>query len=104
LAQGREWPAIVACAGVSGAPPGTHLRTRFTAGLSGKDGAFKHILAGFDANSVIIHLDDLDQGLQVGLSKRHRSGGERLTHAPAEPLNERGIDPDSRSNMGYGGP
>jgi hypothetical protein len=48
---------------LSGAPPSTHLRTRFTGRLSGKDGAFEHILTAFDANVTIVNLDDVDKGL-----------------------------------------
>src|SRR5258708_2283289 len=88
---------------LSGAPPSTHLRTRFTGGLPGKDGALKHILAAFDADAVIVHLDDVDERLQVGLSERHRSGGELLTHTAAESVDERGIDADCRSNIRLGG-
>src|SRR5262245_31420954 len=61
-------------------------------GPSGKDGAFKYVLTAFDANLVVVHLDDVDEGLQVGLSERHRASGELLTHTTAEPLNERGIN------------
>src|SRR5262249_11702811 len=74
--------------------PHTHLRTRFTGGLSGKDSAFKHVLAAFDANEAIVHLDGLDEGLQVGLSERHRTRGELLAHAAAEALNECRINAD----------
>ena len=31
------------------------------AALSGKDGAFQHILAAFDANLVVVDLDDIDE-------------------------------------------
>src|SRR6266851_7363185 len=81
----------------------THLRTRFTGGLPGKDGALKHVLAAFDADAVVVHLDDVNEGLQVGLSERHRSGGELLTHTAAESVDERGIDADCRSNIELGG-
>ena len=52
---------------------------------------------------MVVDLDDVDERLQIGLSERHRSGGELLTHAAAEPLNERGIDADGRSNLRLGG-
>src|SRR5262249_8475070 len=87
----------------SGAPPSTHLRTRFTRSLAGKDCAFEHILAASDANLVIVHLDDVDEGLQVGLSERHRTRGELLTHTAAESLNECGINADCRSDVRLGG-
>src|SRR5262245_18567970 len=87
----------------SGAPPSTHLRTRFMGGPSGKDGAFKYVLTAFDANLVVVHLDDVDEGLQVGLSQRHRASRELLTHTTAEPLNERGINADLRRYMRLGG-
>src|SRR5260221_12675223 len=86
-----------------GAPPSTHLRTRFTGGLPGKDGALKHVLAAFDADAVVVHLDDVNERLQVGLSERHRSGGELLTHTAAESLDERRVDADCRSNIELGG-
>src|SRR5262249_34585932 len=70
---GRHQNSAIALS--SGAPPSTHLRTKFTGGLSGKDSGFKHILAAFDANAVVVHLDHLDERLQVGLSKWHRSSG-----------------------------
>jgi len=36
---------------------------------------------------VIIDLDEVDEGLQIGLSERYRSVRELLPHAPTEPLN-----------------
>src|SRR5260370_20826942 len=81
----------------------TCRRTRFIGCLPGKDGALKHILAAFDACAVAVHLDDVNEGLQVGLSERHRSGGELLTHTAAESLDERRVDADCRSNIELGG-
>src|SRR5258707_9099309 len=103
------WPvsaenfAAITFAAAEGAPPSTHLRTRFTGGLPGKDGALKHVLAAFDADAVVVHLDDVNEGLQVGLSERHRSGGELLTHTAAESVDERRVDADCRSNIELGG-
>ncbi|HEV8406355.1 MAG TPA: hypothetical protein VGQ34_00340 [Sphingomicrobium sp.] len=36
---------------------------------------------------MIIDLDEVDEGLQIGLSERYRSVRELLPHAPTEPLN-----------------
>jgi hypothetical protein len=74
-----------------GAPPSTHLRTRF-GGLSGHDSSLKHVLTTHNPNTVIIDLDEVDVGPQIGFSERYRSVRELLPHAPTEPLNERGID------------
>src|SRR3954452_4356520 len=84
---------------LSGAPLSTHLRTSFACGLSGKDGVLKNILAALDAYLMVVHLDDLDEGLQVRFPKGHRSAGELLTHATTEPLHKRRIDTDERNSM-----
>src|SRR5262245_63335561 len=81
----------------SGAPPSTHLRTRFIGGLSNKDGAFQQLFAASDANVVIVDLDGVNKRLQVRLSEWHRSNSELLAHATAEPLNERRINANFRS-------
>src|SRR5260221_6648663 len=87
---------------LSGAPPSTHLRTRFTGGLPGKDGALKHVLAAFDADAVVVHLDDVNEVLQVGLSEPHRSCGGLLTHTAAESADDRVIATECTSNIELG--
>jgi hypothetical protein len=62
-----------------------------TRGLSGKDSAFKHILAAFDANAVVVHLDHLDERLQVGLAP------PQVEHATFLPVADNGF---SRSGLG----
>ena len=40
-------------------------------GPTGQDSAFKHVLAGFDADLGIIDLNHIDKRLQIGLPERH---------------------------------
>src|ERR1700704_1029072 len=86
---------------LSGAPPSTHLRTRF-GGLSGHDSSLKHVLTTHNPNTVIIDLDEVDEGLQIGLSERYRSVRELLPPPATEPVNERGIDADCGGNLNLG--
>jgi len=46
---------------LSGAPPSTHLRTRF-GGLSGHDSSLKHVLTTHNPNTVIVDLDEAPDG------------------------------------------
>jgi hypothetical protein len=81
VALGPDWPLLeldcdfndilVRSFVLTGAPPSTHLRTRDGAGPTGQDGAFKHVLAAFDADLGIIDLNHIDKRLQIGLPERH---------------------------------
>jgi hypothetical protein len=82
----------------NGAPPSTHLRTKFD-GLRGKDRAFEDLFAAFDANLIVVDLDDIDQRLQVGFAEGYRSRRELLSHAATEALDECGIDLDVGTNL-----
>ena len=64
----------------SGAPLSTHLRTPSLTVLASHDGSFKHVLATYDPNLAVMHLDDIDKRAHIGLPKWHRPGGEMLLH------------------------
>ena len=80
----------------SGAPLSTHLRTPSLTVLASHDGSFKHVLATFDPNLAVMHLDDIDKRAHIGLPKWHRPGGEMLSHQTTKALDQRGVDLDLR--------
>ena len=43
--------------------------------------SFEHVFAAFDTDLGIVDLDHADEGLQIGLAERYRSGGKVLTYA-----------------------
>ena len=42
---------------------------------AGEDRSFEHVFAPFDADLGIVDLNHVDQGLQISLAERNRSGG-----------------------------
>lgn len=59
---------------------------------AGQNRSFEHVFAAFDADLGIVDLDHLDEGLQICLTERNRSGGKVLAHAVTELLKQCGID------------
>src|SRR6516162_3211248 len=86
----------------SGAPFSTHLRTPSFPVLAREDRLLKEVLASLDPDLSVVHFDAVDEGMQVGLPKRHGTGAEVLTHQPAEALDQGRIDPNPRSRMRLG--
>ena len=54
----------------------------------------EQVLAPLDPDPGVVHLDAVDQALQVGLAERHRSVLEVFGYYAAEPLDEGGINPN----------
>ena len=79
---------------LDGAPLSTHLRTRNGPIPAGQDRSFEHVFATFDADLGIVDLNHVDEGLQIGLAERNRSGAKVLPHGAAELLKQGGIDLD----------
>jgi hypothetical protein len=79
---------------LNGAPPSTHLRTRNGPIPARQDRSFEYVFATFDTDLRIVDLNHVDQGLQIGLAERNRSGGKVFAHAAAKLLKQRGIDLD----------
>ena len=47
-------------------------------------------LLSFDPDAVVVDLDDVDEGLKVGLAERHRTDAEVFPHGPAKAFDQCG--------------